>query len=101
MNIDKQFDLSAIDAELVPLKVQVRIIVTIKYSSLLVLYNILMTVNCKHENYINYRPSADVTFEKFWEKIIFDADSISSGDMIDVQMRKYQKRQLPQISCLL
>lgn len=76
--MDERFDLSMSDMDLVPLLIQ--------------------------ENYINYRPSTagkDENGLKRLNLIARAADSIASGDIINVQIRRYQKWQLSQSSSLV
>ncbi|CAI9278885.1 unnamed protein product [Lactuca saligna] len=78
LRMDERFDLSMSDMDLVPLLIQ--------------------------ENYINYRPSTagkDENGLKRLNLIARAADSIASGDIINVQIRRYQKWQLSQSSSLV
>ncbi|PWA92612.1 replication factor C subunit 1 [Artemisia annua] len=75
LRMDERFDLSMSDPDLVPLLVQ--------------------------ENYINYRPSAAGKDEvKRMNLLARAADSIASGDIINVQIRRYRQWQLSQSSSL-
>ncbi|KAI3764176.1 hypothetical protein L2E82_14179 [Cichorium intybus] len=77
LRMDERFDLSMSDPDLVPLLIQ--------------------------ENYINYRPSTagkDDNGVKRLSLIARAADSIASGDIINVQIRRYQRWQLSQSSSL-
>ncbi|XP_071709614.1 replication factor C subunit 1 isoform X2 [Rutidosis leptorrhynchoides] len=77
LRMDERFDLAASDPDLVPLLIQ--------------------------ENYINYRPSAagrDDGGVKRMNLIARAADSIASGDIINVQIRRYRQWQLFQSSSL-
>lgn len=77
LRMDERFDLSMSDPDLVPLLIQ--------------------------ENYINYRPSAvgkDEHGIKRMSLIARAADSIASGDIINVQIRRYRQWQLSQSSSL-
>ncbi|KAD4982838.1 hypothetical protein E3N88_19509 [Mikania micrantha] len=77
LRMDERFDLSMSDPDLVPLIVQ--------------------------ENYINYRPSSIKKDENGVQRMNFiarAADSIANADIINVQIRRYQKWQLFQSSAL-
>ncbi|KVH97442.1 AAA+ ATPase domain-containing protein, partial [Cynara cardunculus var. scolymus] len=77
LRMDERFDLSMSDPDLVPLIIQ--------------------------ENYMNYRPSAvgkDEHGIKRMSLIARAADSIASGDIINVQIRRYRQWQLSQSSSL-
>lgn len=75
LRMDERFDLSMSDPDLVPLLIQ--------------------------ENYINYRPSTAGKDElKRLSLIARAADSIASGDIINVQIRRYRQWQLSQSSSL-
>nr|XP_043623103.1 replication factor C subunit 1 [Erigeron canadensis] len=77
LRMDERFDLSMSDPDLVPLLIQ--------------------------ENYINYRPSAlgkDENGVKRMNLLARAADSIASGDIINVQIRRYRQWQLSQSSSL-
>lgn len=77
LRMDERFDLSMSDPDLVPLLVQ--------------------------ENYINYRPSAagkDDNGLKRMSLLARAAESIADGDIMNVQIRRYQQWQLSQASSL-
>ncbi|XVF82647.1 hypothetical protein PTKIN_Ptkin16aG0065700 [Pterospermum kingtungense] len=76
LRMDERIDLSMSDLDLVPLLVQ--------------------------ENYINYRPSSigkDDNGMKRMNSIARAAESISDGDIINVQIRRYRQWQLSQAGC--
>ncbi|KAI3982515.1 hypothetical protein MKX01_031254 [Papaver californicum] len=77
LRMDERVDLCMSDADLVPLLIQ--------------------------ENYLNYRPSAvgkDENGIKRMNMIARAAESIGSGDIVNVQIRRYQQWQLFQTSSL-
>ncbi|CAN8252524.1 unnamed protein product [Cochlearia groenlandica] len=75
LRMDERMDLGMSDYDLVPLLIQ--------------------------ENYINYRPSSTGKDEsKRMEAIARAAESISDGDIINVQIRRYRQWQLSQSSCV-
>ncbi|XP_027104985.2 replication factor C subunit 1 isoform X1 [Coffea arabica] len=77
LRMDERFDLSMSDPDLVPLLVQ--------------------------ENYINYRPSSagkDDNGLKRMSLLARAAESIANGDIMNVQIRRYQQWQLSQASSL-
>ncbi|EPS67744.1 hypothetical protein M569_07025, partial [Genlisea aurea] len=77
LRMDERIDLSMSDPDLVPLLIQ--------------------------ENYINYRPSIAVKDDnglKRMELLARAAESIGDGDIVNVQIRRYQRWQLSQIGSL-
>ncbi|XP_009626890.1 replication factor C subunit 1 isoform X2 [Nicotiana tabacum] len=77
LKIDRRIDLSMSDLDLVPLLIQ--------------------------ENYLNYKPSSlgkDDDGLKRMSLIARAADSIANGDLINVQIRRYQQWQLSPAGCL-
>ncbi|XP_065847370.1 replication factor C subunit 1 [Euphorbia lathyris] len=77
LRMDERIDLSMSDSDLIPLLIQ--------------------------ENYINYRPSSiakDDSGMKRMSMLARAAESIADGDIINVQIRRYQQWQLAPSSCV-
>ncbi|KAK8504249.1 hypothetical protein V6N13_062601 [Hibiscus sabdariffa] len=77
LRMDERIDLSMSDPDLIPLVIQ--------------------------ENYINYKPSSigkDDSGIKRLNSIVRAAESIGDGDIVNVQIRRYQQWQLSQTSAL-